>query len=777
MDKDLEGILEEISGNDFDVKDYTSYILEKGISSSYQLSRLTSALSLVESAISNEVFSKHDALILDASRIEGLEERLEMLTQSSKKLLDEISAIRNRLQEPYNVLKTQVVTVARLQVTCDTLRDLSWYLELLLQLENETNLIRQAEILAEVDSVCSKKTLDDLNAYTDTCQSVAAWHSKTEEEAIHRLETALKDGAVNKGVESLQVFDSLGLLSSSVYGFLDRTCNLVQNRIRSAVSGEHLSSVLAEDRKKGYPGRTSTVLSSTRALRSLLWEELEETANTICSCFDQVSCLDRVIGQTYLGSNVTFATRMSPKEKIYLLKIFWSKIIDVIRRELKQSCSESGVVKQSLEEDFPRFLKFVERISKHVQDIQGVGKLEADIFLTRDDVNESFFEIEQSVRSLLAPFQNAYLSQSLSRLFDPVNSMFQVEKVPLVDEIDTLIAVILSEMKVSEKNGSFHLLVSKNIIKCLKLFNVKCETLIVSDSNASQVTAIPNAVQKSNGLVFALLIYFRESVKKHIESHLSEECREDFNSILETSSNLMRATVQPLLDSISDSVEAILLTMHQEDFSAPVRQNTRSTPQCSLYLRELQGFILRVSKDYLGLYGNKENLQPMVIKTANRCFDLFLRHTSLVRPLGEGGKLRMAADFAQMELALAPLGLRLSESGQSYKAVKAFKSMLFNTLEDLVQSPLIGEVVPYSVVLHFIFAQSPPVLKSPHQTANWSITKYSQWLDEHQNEKDRLLLVRGALDAYAHGAKAKNVKLLGEFEIMLQLVEKGLNTL
>ncbi|KAK2702934.1 hypothetical protein QYM36_018464, partial [Artemia franciscana] len=57
-------------------------------------------------------------------------------------------------------------------------------------------------------------------------------------------------------------------------------------------------------------------------------------------------------------------------------------------------------------------------------------------------------------------------------------------------------------------------------------------------------------------------------MKKHIESHLSEECREDFNSISDSSSNLMRATVQLLLDSISDSVEAILLMMHQEDFSA-----------------------------------------------------------------------------------------------------------------------------------------------------------------------------------------------------------------
>lgn len=33
---------------------------------------------------------------------------------------------------------------------------------------------------------------------------------------------------------------------------------------------------------------------------------------------------------------------------------------------------------------------------------------------------------------------------------------------------------------------------------------------------------------------------------------------------------------------------------------------------------------------------------------ACRCLELFVRHASLLRPIGDGGKLRLAADFAQV---------------------------------------------------------------------------------------------------------------------------------
>lgn len=55
--------------------------------------------------------------------------------------------------------------------------------------------------------------------------------------------------------------------------------------------------------------------------------------------------------------------------------------------------------------------------------------------------------------------------------------------------------------------------------------------------------------------------------------------------------------------------------------------------------------------------------------------ELFVQHASLLRPLGEGGKMRLAADFAQMELAVHPLCKRVSDLGKSYKLLRAFRSV------------------------------------------------------------------------------------------------------
>lgn len=57
----------------------------------------------------------------------------------------------------------------------------------------------------------------------------------------------------------------------------------------------------------------------------------------------------------------------------------------------------------------------------------------------------------------------------------------------------------------------------------------------------------------------------------------------------------------------------------------------------------------------------------------SRCIELFVRHACLVRPLGEGGKLRLASDFAQMEHALSPLCRRVSDLGKSYRLLRAFR--------------------------------------------------------------------------------------------------------
>lgn len=70
---------------------------------------------------------------------------------------------------------------------------------------------------------------------------------------------------------------------------------------------------------------------------------------------------------------------------------------------------------------------------------------------------------------------------------------------------------------------------------------------------------------------------------------------------------------------------------------------------CSLYMKELQGFIARVMSDYFKHFECSDFVFDNTEAIAQRAIELFIRNASLIRPLGEGGKMRLAADFAQVK--------------------------------------------------------------------------------------------------------------------------------
>lgn len=70
---------------------------------------------------------------------------------------------------------------------------------------------------------------------------------------------------------------------------------------------------------------------------------------------------------------------------------------------------------------------------------------------------------------------------------------------------------------------------------------------------------------------------------------------------------------------------------------------------CSLYMKELQGFIARVMNDYFRYFECYDFVYESTEAIAQRAIELFIRNASLLRPLGEGGKMRLAADFAQVD--------------------------------------------------------------------------------------------------------------------------------
>ncbi|CAI6007212.1 unnamed protein product [Closterium sp. NIES-65] len=153
--------------------------------------------------------------------------------------------------------------------------------------------------------------------------------------------------------------------------------------------------------------------------------------------------------------------------------------------------------------------------------------------------------------------------------------------------------------------------------------------------------------------------------------------------------------------------------------------------------------------------------QSLAKRLASRTLLFFVRHASLVRPLSEAGRLRLARDMGELEFAvgqhlfpthalgasyralrafrpllfvdlekiptssllqardMGELGFAVGQHlfpthvlGASYRALRAFRPLLFLDLEKIPTSSLLQDLPP-SVVLHHLFSRAPPEMLSP----------------------------------------------------------------
>jgi len=94
---------------------------------------------------------------------------------------------------------------------------------------------------------------------------------------------------------------------------------------------------------------------------------------------------------------------------------------------------------------------------------------------------------------------------------------------------------------------------------------------------------------------------------------------------------------------------------------------------CSGYMREMQSFTARIHAQHLSKYHCSEEVSVELQDVTVRVLELFVRHVCILRPLGEGGKMRITTDMAQIELALAPFCSKLAELGRPYKMLRALR--------------------------------------------------------------------------------------------------------
>ncbi|MBN3295644.1 conserved oligomeric Golgi complex subunit 5 [Amia ocellicauda] len=789
----------DFCNEDFDVKTYTAQAIHHAVIAEH-LAKLAQGISQLDKELHLQVVARHEDLLAQATGIESLEGVLQMMQTRIFALQGAIDRIRNKIVDPYNKIVARTAQLARLQVACDLLRRIIRILYLSKRLQGQLQggsreITKAAQSLNELDYLSQGVDLSGIDVIETDLLFIARSRLEVENQAKRLLEQGMEIQNPTQVGTALQVFYNLGSLKQTINNVVDGYRVSLEENVSNALDIRVLTQA-NQGIARGGPGRAvMPTPGNTAAFRAALWTNLEKLMDHICASCGQVQHLQKVlIKKRDPVTHVCFIDEIVKDGHADILFTFWNSVTQILAIEFQKATNSSSFLKQALEGEYPKLLRLYNelwrRLQQYSQSIQGSlagstglelvaelppGELDTqDLFMHK----KQDYDPEKALKDSLQPYEAAYLSKSLSRLFDPINLVFPMggRNPPSSDELESIIKTIASELNVAAVDSNLTLAVAKNAAKTLQLFCVKSEQLLSTQGDASQVIGPLTDGQRRNVAVVNSLHKLHQSVGKVISglSFCPVVAEQALIAALEEVQSLMGSAVQPLLHSVSDSVEAIIITMHQEDFSGPLSNTGKPDVPCSLYMKELQGFISRVMSDYFRHFECIDFIYDNTEAIAQRAIEILIRNAGLLRPLGEGGKMRLAADFAQMELAVAPLCRRVSDLGKPYRLLRSFRPLLFQTSEHIANSQAVGDVIPYSTILHFLFTRAPPEMRSPHQRAEWSIARYSQWLDDHPSEKDRLTLIRGALEAYVQSVRAREGKEFAPiYPIMLQLLQKA----
>jgi len=785
------GVWDIIRGDDLFVEflkgDYDAVAAGKvatGLSIAEHLRKLNECIILIDTEIHNQVGAHHGDLLSHATGIETLEDVLQMLQARVTSLLTSLARVKTRAGDAYARISGQTRQLARMQLVCDLMRKTARVLYLRRkiasqlpaivisspgdkdsQVEERCDLAAAASHLFELKGLLSGDELRGIQVVEEDRSLAARAWKEIETRANSILDEGMSTPNQSQIASALQVFSNLDIVAQIASKAVDEAVDRVDKDAKEKLDINTLvaaSSPAPSTSSRGQPGRAVMPFPGNVAIfRASLWTNLEKVLNLVFVEFQRLAHLSKVLVDGF-----------TPKEQSEDVRSrYWQRVVDILGRHF-QAASSSSYVASAFESEFPKLLRFFNDLWARVH------KFNEAMTTSEIVTSKSNFEADMK-EATLKSFRDAYLARALSRLLDPINLMFSRSnseadsiETPSNEEIEAVIKALQQEIVVSAFDEKLVSEVCEIVAKCVGNFAAKCEMLMSESQESSQVIGPANGAQLSNASVANALFFFSDGLCRVLATpacnNLPTAAMQRVSEANDGLTALMMSGLLPLLHNVKLMIDKIILTIHNEDFSSNDKnqlqpKRSASSPS-SLYMRELNDFLARVCSDYFGLFDCVHMLKAGELKRiAARSIELFVRHAAMVRPLGDGGRLRLATDFAALEAAISPLLATesnrggLAALGQPYRMLRACKPLLFAT-DDQVLEIVKGETVPGDIVLLFLFGRGPPDLRSPHQTMGWTEARFSQWMDDHPLLGDRLELTRGALESYQQQCRKKKVK-------------------
>ena len=517
------------------------------------------------------------------------------------------------------------------------------------------------------------------------------------------------------------------------------------------------------------------------------------------------------------------------KQSMEFLYQHWRLLCQILAQTIQIAVTKSNHVKQTLQDEYTKVLRLINELWLRV--VQMNPLIDKYRYAMDQKKSAAFSNSYEIFKNCFIELENSFLAKSLNQLFSPINLIFsgeinradmetfikalqthlqcvQYDNFSSEQAVQHTIQSMKKKINLTSFCTSFSDKIVANICKSIQLYSNKAEQLmntliselnqLVSSSHGASIAGTKSIFSFSTGPPYQIqmknldYVNLTHDLMEQLENIVSGQSFEEkykekiFNS-LKSLVAFEENSLRPFVDAACNCVKAVLFTMHQEDFS-------QAQTTSSLYIRELNQVIQRISRDYLQLYNCKKVLNEYLNQISIACIEIFIMNASLIRPINDLARSRLKVDSEQLESIIENcLTPKLSDLGNNYKNLKAFRHLLnlqspyqvnepsslgVDIVDESFYTEVLAESLPYHVLLHYLFSYAPEDLKSPYESlGNWTLSKYSDWLEKHTNERERLMVIKSCRESYVQAVKQRKEKTYATiYPLMFRILEKGLQS-
>ncbi|KAL3159741.1 hypothetical protein ABBQ38_010147 [Trebouxia sp. C0009 RCD-2024] len=584
--------------DDFDATEFASNALAGSHTTAQaQTHSLQDRIQRLQISLREEVLHRRPEVLQQAAQLRDTEAAMQGITLAVDTMHSALQRAKALIMEPYEQLQLKTQQLRNLHGTVELLRQLIQRLKLVAKLRQQidaksggyTDLAKAAKLLADIETISIEGNLagiDIVDADNEFLQNT--W------QAVHGQAQA----ALQRGIETLsqadvgsalQVYFNLGLLTQAVSELLEQHTRQFAASVKDILDPKKLSAGAGAPASSSEGPRAAHG-SATNKWQEHMWQKLSLLMEKLRLSIVSIWHVQRVLAKKRDPlTHVLFIDECLDEDSPLPSEQIWASLTGPLREGLATAAApvKGGFVREALTSHYPRLAALLEETFQRILQDTNVKGVAAAVTP----------EQQAELLDAAAPFQNAYLGASLTRMSDAVTAAFPGTSRTLTSsaELQKCIARMHDEVRMVADSPRLSALIAKTVGKALQLMAEKAEYMTFAGPEMRQVEGPCSPGQQRNMKLCSQLQEVHRSLLTLLP-RMQPPAAAALMAPLEAIQSVALEAVLPIFKAMVETAEEIILRLHTESFAETSQQGMT---QASAYMQALTAHLTHCSSSRL----------------------------------------------------------------------------------------------------------------------------------------------------------------------------------